>query len=479
MKKKTPDQSFKYLMGADPEFTITFRGEKIAASTVEQILFNSTHNNIPEGQVGCDGCSSTGEIRPNASDNLKDMVKNVGACLKLIATNLPEGFDLTTISMYSPIGGHIHLNMPFGYANKDKYTKILPVLCFPIFVGENNISNAMRIAGGYGSMVDHRDQGTWDKDGKRYSRFEMRGLSAEWLISEKICRGVLAYVEMVNEELIENPKIYDMAKELMVKSSQDENLLSSIYLTKNKMFIPVIMEKISRMVKKFKRYKDFKEEVDFILDYKKVLIEKKRCEYSIIKGWKFKQPKKIKEEHLKKLNGLISVAYNSDINMDKFAESLGNEILLNNWNKNQYMIFGVKEIEQFLPFIWEKGRVKFIEVKGYETFIKNKENLVIATNKAVRMGERFNVNSEIERNYIWNKEKTKMTVKDKPRIIIGIPRNIREKNRFNSLNKLIKTIESNKFKEIETNSLASSVKPLIPATDQKIETTKEETICAE
>ena len=103
----------------------------------------------------------------------------------------------------------------------------------------------------------------------------------------------------------------------------------------------------------------------------------------------------------------------------------------------------------------------------------------IAINKAVRMGERFNVNSEIERNYIWNKEKTKMTVKDKPRIIIGIPRNIREKNRFNSLNKLIKTIESNKFKEIETNSLASSVKPLIPATDQKIETTKEETICAE
>lgn len=472
MKKKPQDQSFKYMMGADPEFTITFRGEKVDANTIETILFNSTRNQIPEGEVGVDGCSSTGEIRPKASKYLNDIVKNVGACLKLISSSLPLGFDLTTISMYSPIGGHIHLNMPFGYENLPKYAKILPALCFPIFLGENNISNAMRIAGGYGSMIDNRDQGNWEEDGKKYHRFEMRGLSAEWLTSEKICRGVLAYVETVNEELIENPKIYDIAKELIVKSSQEENLLSSIYLTKNKIFIPVIMDKISRMIKKFKRYKDFKEEIDFILDYKKVLAEKKKCEYSIIKGWKFKQPKKIKEEHLNKLNGLISVAYNADINMDKFAKALGNEILLKGWDKNQYMIFGVKEVEQFLPFIWTNGKIKFIEIKGYETFIKNKENLAIATNKALRMGEKFNYNSEIERNYSWNKEKTKMTVSDKPRIIIGIPRKIREKLRINSLIKLIEALESNKFKEIKTSDLPSSAKPAP-------ETVKEEKICAE
>ena len=475
MKKKTIDQSFKFLMGADPEFTITFRGEKVDANTIETILFKSTRNQIPEGEVGCDGCSSTGEIRPNAANNLNDIVKNVGACLKKMASALPEGFDMTTISMYSPIGGHIHLNMPYGYEHLQKYIKILPALCFPIFIGENNISNAMRIASGYGSMVDHRDQGVWEDSKGKYSRFEMRGPSAEWLTSEKICRGVLAYVEMVNEELVENPKIYDMAKELMVKNSQDEGLLSSIYLNKNKLFVPVVMNKISKIVKKFKRYKDFKEEVDFILDYKKVLAEKKKCEYSIIKGWKFKQPKKISDEHIKKLNGLISIAYNADINMDKFAESLGTEILLNNWHKNQYMIFGVKDIEQFLPFIYDKGKIKFIEVKGYESFIKDKESLVIATNKAIRMGERFTSNSEIEKNYIWNKEKTKMKVEDKTRIIIGIPRKIREKSRFDSLNKFIKAIEAKSFKEVKIEELKSSAKPA----EQPKEPVKEEKICAE
>jgi hypothetical protein len=451
-------------MGADPEFTITFRGEKVDAATIEQILFKSTHNKIPEGEVGCDGNSSTGEIRPNASDKLNEIVKNVRACFKLMASVLPEGFDMTTISMYSPIGGHIHLNMPFGYGNMEKFVRMLPALCFPIFIGENNLSNARRISDGYGNMIDHRDQGDWEKEGKRYSRFEMRGLSAEWLISEKICRSVLAYVEMINEELLENPKIYNIAKELMVKNSQDEGLLSSIYLNRNKLFVPIIMNNISKIVKKFKRYKDFKEEIDFILDYKKVLAEKKKYEYSIIKGWGFKQPKKINEEHVNSLSGLISVAYNADINMDKFAESLGKEILLNNWHRNQYMIFGVKDVEQFLPFIYNKNKVKFIEVKGYETFIKNKETLEIAMEKATRMGARFYSNSELEKKYTWNKERTKISIEDKPTVIIGVPRSIREKSRFDSLNKFIKAIEEKKFKEIEIKKLEPSEKPKVTNT---------------
>lgn len=452
--KKKENKDFKYRVGADPEFTLTFRGEKVDANLIQNILFKSNSINVPGGNIGVDGCQSTGEIRPNAEFSLDKLVSNVGACLKEMASNLPVGFDMVTTSMYSPIGGHIHLNIPKGFGEMEKYKKALPALCFPIFIGENNISNAMRISNGYGSMVDSRGQGDSQEGGVKYSRFEMRGLSAEWLTSEKICRAVLAYVEMVNEELINNPKIFILSKDIMIKNNHEEGLLSSIYLTKNKLFVPIIMNRISTLVKKFKRYKDFKEEIDFILDYKKVLAEKKKFEYSIVKGWGFKQPKEIKKENISDLSGIISIGYNSDLNMSKFAESLSGEILVNNWKKNQYMIFGAREkVEQFIPFIADDSSIEFIKVDGYEEFIKDKESLKIAIEIANKMSARFRGSCEAEFNYIWNKEMTKLKTEKKRRIIIGIPREIREKSRFASLNKFVKTIESGKFKIIDQSTI--------------------------
>jgi len=443
MKKIKKEKELKFKIGSDPEFTIIFRNEKIPANIVENTIFKKCSIKTAGGELGIDGHNSTGEIRPNPSTKISEAVNNIGLCLYELVKKMPGGFDLTTLSMHDPIGGHVHLNLPKTYKYKDKYQEILPVLCFPIFMGENNISSAMRLMRSYGVMNDIRNERERVENGINCWDMELRGLSAEWITTEKICYATLAYIATIHEALIDDPDILKQASSFSMKDKNNENILSAIYLTKNKLFAPVVIKQIEKIIKRTEGYKHFKEEIDFIIDYKKVLQEKKKAEFSIVKGWKMKHENTPKEI-LEKFSGFTNIGFNSDVNIDNFAKNLSCKIIEENLQKFQYMLFGVrKEVKDFIVFN-EKGKI--LDIDKYQNFVKSNEDMKIASEIFAKMGIKFANNCSPEYAYEWNIDRTMLKKTKREQLIIGIPRNIREKNRTESLNKLIDEIEKGNYK---------------------------------
>src|SRR5574343_48392 len=154
-------KKFNFTIGADPEFNVVSQGRKVDARyTMCKLLekdgkFNSNTGLIVEGagNIGWDGCSSTGELRPDPSNYPKGLAENIGKLFEEYANKI-NLFDLSTLSFYSSVGGHIHFQLPDTNVNDAKLRKMhrqLASFYLPIMMSENKINLELRNKGGYGN----------------------------------------------------------------------------------------------------------------------------------------------------------------------------------------------------------------------------------------------------------------------------------------------------------------------------------------
>jgi hypothetical protein len=165
-------------LGADPEFEIIDRnGTMINAGT--------TLNGGTSRQLGNDGSSATGEIRPSHG-TAEDVYNSIDSLLTQAASILSrQNYNiLSGAGVHVPLGGHVH----FGGMGNSPSIEFIDSLNFLIAKPLRAISNiSFREGRGYGRMSDHREQP---------HGFEYRS-PCSWITHPHIAMGVLKIAQYV------------------------------------------------------------------------------------------------------------------------------------------------------------------------------------------------------------------------------------------------------------------------------------------
>lgn len=457
-------KTFPFKLGADPEFTIMC-GIKVAsaARTMPLLLKNNKSAVLDQmgykvkefGNIGWDGAEATGEVRPNPSNNIDELVTNLHGLFQATTKDI-NIFKLTTLSLRQPIGGHIHLEVSREISENsreiDKITRALSSFYLPLLLGENIISlNKRKMNNSYGSLNDHRENG---------KTIEYRCPSAEWLTTPKITKATFAYFGVVYNEILKNPTDFcKKYKDVMWHNKSQADALHQMILCNSAGMIKTLFNDINKHVKTFELYQDYKEEIQFITNPSAVIKEKKAADYDIITGWnlKSKQPtkrsltnqkqldNKTKNINLEELNELIPIQHNGDMNTEVFANELKKRIITLNWTpKKKYFIFGLRQgINDYLIFD------KSAQIYTGKQMIKTHEDAKMVNDLFDKLNSKFS--TEIRT--------TDQTDFLSQYILIGIPYDKRQKNDFKQFVEHIINIENGKLKgsKINANELSRTL----------------------
>lgn len=464
---------FRFKIGADPEFNINYNNQIIQANTLIQTLLNEKEKKSKSeqgykikkaGEIGWDGCCATAELRPSPTTTPIELTQNIKQLFESITqkTNL---FTFSTSSDTFPVGGHIHFQIDNKLVQHPELLKTLHqrLVSFylPIQLGEEIYNIKTRKYNNYGNFNDFKVEcrNPNEKDNKKHIyTFEFRTPSAEWLTTPAITNATIAYLAVVWNEIIHQPKSFKKSEELLLNNSYQNNAIQSLAISQYGVITEIILDKIRKHIKHFEMYEDYKTEINFILNPQKILKEKEKNNFEITKGWKLIQPsqittsnqlkdtKRIKEKtkniNIETFFHLIEIHSNNDYNINTIVQEIKTRIISCNFPlKNQYIFYGLKKgIPDYIIAV-EK------ETTRKPSFIKGKE--IIKT---------INDLQTIEKTitYIFDKHKEK---KNKKRnfIAIGIPYDIRiePSKTINSIIDILFDIEKTKNTgtTIKTSSL--------------------------
>lgn len=439
--------NLKLRVGADPEFSILWEGNRVVAEEIICSLFKDDERRTGHtlktdgGEFGCDGCSATGELRPKADFDPAKVADNIGKCL---AAFMEKGsnFELSTLSLWAPVGGHIHLELPEGMTEAKAQIAHKKLMSFylPILLGEQKTNLRIRL-GSYGKLTDMRAG-----DGK--PTLEVRCPSAEWLTSRKISQATLAYMGVVWNEVVNHPD--KLPSKLLLKTKEQEDALQEMALSDFEAVTRSMMRSITHAVKKFELYSAFKEEIDYILRPDRVLNDKKKLNFIINNGWDFKPKasKLIKKAFMAKSEikdgkvegNWLGVQHNGDINTGLFADELKMKILGGTKLSSNYYIFGLKKgIEKFIIY----RKTGFLEAP--EIFNDEEKNQLVDT--VQRMVSR--ASAGVRETLAINFDKGKIERKTPELTIIGVPFDVRNKRNVKAFLNKIWLLENKKLQPFE------------------------------
>lgn len=459
-KKQKEARTFKFNIGADPEFNVTIQNKRANANLLFDTILNKdfTQNGNGmgytiknAGNIGWDGASETGEVRPKQSTNPQNVINNLATIFSEVAKRV-QLFDLTTLSHKGPVGGHIHFEISTQLAQDQtlmrKFHRRMAAFYLPLMMGEDvqNLKIRHRV-GSYGSITDHRVQ----KFGNAYT-YEFRVPSAEWLTTPKIALSTLAYLGTVFHEILHHPNNFLKCKEILFTNDQQAKALHEMTLSNFAFATKAMTKHIKKMIQKFEYYPAFKDEINFILNHQKVLAEKQKAEFNILKGWKLidtttpnkrdlLNDKKIKTISLAKdvesIGEFIKMNKSNDLNVEHFTNILKQRIIALNWKlKNTYFFFGLRNgINDFMIL---NGNNRFL--MGIE-LIKTYGDAKTTAELFARQLERVRVNPNI--NKVERKEILEKT------ILFGIPYKERVENNYRKFIEIIHGIEKGIIKAKE------------------------------
>jgi len=370
----TTPREFDFSIGADPEFTLTMQGRKVDAKQTMELMLKGKdglrkvdggYAVEDKGNIGWDGASSTAEIRPSPSTSPQKVVDNLAAILKKFTEHV-KICDMSTISEFSSIGGHIHLEIPKGESwtseKKILVHRRLASFYLPILLSENKTNLNLRLRQGYGSLKDQRvEQKFTYPDGMPGYTFEFRCPSAEWLTTPKVAKATLAYIATVYHEIIKHPKSFTKFNDIIYKSDKQGDALQTLAIMEYDLLTRGILNRARKYIRTFEMYPAFKDEIEFIFTPKLVIKDKQSSNFNIAQGWKLlpaaSEPKKSEIMASKKriqniaeqtdfdiLKRVMNIHYNNDTNVAMFAETLKDRVAAFNWKlKNNYFIFGMRK----------------------------------------------------------------------------------------------------------------------------------------
>ena len=388
-EKKEYDSKLPFFIGSDPEYLLFYGTKGLDTKEMLQSFFGQDPA-YPDGIVdghsggyklgesgdfGWDGAASTGELRPNAEKDINTHVNHIAKMLKTIHDKIPF-IDITTLSIGSPIGGHIHLDSFIHEQNnlsrsqKDKLQitaeKILTTFLLPIAASDHRISALARLQGNdYGDISDIR----WERKSKAVTA-EVRGLTAEWMTTPQLAYATIAYIATVWHEIkINNKKL--IKEPIILRQNSHSSSVHRLLLSDYGLISDAITKDIKKQIKTFKLYPQFKKEIDLILSPKKVYKMKEKVGWNINKGWGLKdnyQPTKkdllntavlqeiLSKENTPCLTNDFAVNYNDDYNVAFYAKAIADRVAALNWNlKHKYSLFGFKKGATELTAMNSKG----------------------------------------------------------------------------------------------------------------------------
>ena len=401
MTKKTMSTKavkLKFNIGADPECQAVLGNYKMSFSALRERYFKGNrliaqdHNGIVE-------------LHPPARKDPKLVAAYIGVAAKVIAEKLPS-IQLLTLNQHSPVGGHIHLEMPQDIdINLTELDRFLSTFWLPLVLSENKVSLKQRRQQGYGDILNYRyePKGLWP-DGKPLYTFEFRFPSAEWQISQKIAEATLCYAAMIHNEVLYNRENIIKYRKLIWQTQEQANSMLSVILSSNMAMAKSFLEEIKTAVKTFELYEQYQEEVDYIMDYVQVHKDKEAFDYDIVKGWDIKSQNspftdvtttrtnktmnaELSERDRTDLPEICinSIVINTDTNMTAIASSIMNYCLKNKMMlKNNYWLYGLRDgIANPIVYDLPRGVI----VMGED--IKTTADHQVATNLCAKMNHKF------------------------------------------------------------------------------------------
>lgn len=479
--KKTPvtpaakPYDFGFTLGADPEFTIISGTRPMHAMETFKTFFHDMKSddvgyNFNSGNIGWDGHKQTGELRPKPG-RPEDVTKNIKALFEETAKRMPF-LDFTTLTVAGPTGGHIHLAVPeeFNHLlenNSPKWQgmqRALASFLILIMMGENRLSREMRKRGGkYGAFMDFRyDRKFTHPSGAPGYTLEVRGPTAEWLTSEKIALGTVAFLAIAWDSILKG-KLKPIAEIIFSSKAQAEEVIAPLladYANLQRLYL----NKIRPFIRNHEAYNQYKDVLELVLDPARVQETKKKHHYSIMEGWGLvTDPKKItlsdftNQDKIEQataafpesvIRNLSQFAWNDDLNVQAFATDLGKRcIALGFKPQHEYFLFGLKKNFNEIVVRDELGQfvagTKIMESKeDYEVMRKKFERLAPKAKPAYgrflhpRSGELIS-DSELRR------------------VMVGIPYDMRVRMDTKPLLKLILKLEKNpkEFPPLDINTL--------------------------
>ena len=453
-------KEFPFLIGADPEFTVLLGQKKADAEAVVKALFKGSgytpasmgYKIKDKGNIGWDGCSSTGEIRPSPSNDPQVVIDNIAEAFKAMTKDVGI-FDYSTHSAKAPVGGHLHLDMPATFNAKkamiDKIHRCLSAFYLPLMLCDDVNSLNIRSQGGrggYGRMDDYRISNFGTSEAPRYT-YEFRVPSAEWLTTPKIAKATLAYMATVYHEILKDPNKFQRDHKNVWSSKEQGNAIQGCLLSEYTLPLVGLIKAVKNAVRTFDYYPVYKDEIEYLFHPDKVLNDKKKINFNIAEGWNLGNKCPTKRQLLatklsgKKTTGLdfdafspsIYIPYNSDTNVESFVTELKKRIISLGWKlKNSYYPFGVRRgVSDFIIFnkaseiIYDGGQIKTTgDAKTIEDIIG-------------RIAPRFTVDSGIK-----GTEKEALLRKH---ILIGIPYNMRMENFTRGFIEKVYELENGKY----------------------------------
>jgi len=467
-------KQFNFKLGSDPEFSFVKQDKRVNAKELLSLKIKEGQLKMSDnemgfkcagGEIGWDGCSATAELRPKPESDVEKIVKNIRNILEETVKNV-QGFELSTLSTHAPVGGHIHFQIPEDVANSQTKQQILhkKVSSFflPIMMSENKINLRLRMgSGSYGALTDFKGDNRFAKNDNTYDyTYEFRTPSAEWLCTEKICKATFAYLGTVYNEIVNNPKNFKKHMDVVYKNNEQAKSLHHLIITDYIGITESLFNRIKKAIKTFEFYQTYKEEIDYILNPLKVINDKKKANYEIIKGWelkteKTKEPTKKEllnekkfQERAKAINldttsQIVQIAYNDDINVNEFAKYLSDRITVFNWTvKKKYFLFGMKRgLEK--PLVFNQKQEIF---KGKE-LIKTVSDMEAMTDITKRISSKLS--GSVEKKLDINTG----ALIDQDIIIIGLPYLLRMKRNFKEFINLIYEMEKSQVKPVLLQTL--------------------------
>jgi len=452
---------FNFTMGADPEFNLTLFDRRLHAEQTINATIRDTHPYGDSemgymikkaGEIGWDGCSATAELRPRPSSDPYKVAKNIGDIIKATHKSLPY-LDMIATNELAPVGGHIHMTLgpQYGIDGTQIKTAIdyLNILFLPIMMSENKISEKIRLHNEhYGQLGDHRVDTIETRQGDKH-KIEYRTPNAEWIISPKICRATMAYIAVCWNAIMNKPEKIKQLETMIIPSAKDQKTIQKLILNDNQDLQKDVLKKIRKFVFSLPEYQNYKQDINYILQPKKVIKDKEKHHFNLVLGWNLtkkkqltasivKRAEKLAEEGMEKLNidfeedEIEMVPHNKDHNCESFATKLGALMATQHiFKRHEYFIFGLKNgIES--PIVMNQDKNFFKGLEQCETI--NDYNTIKDT--FFRMLSRAQ-----ERNAILNN----LNSKNKQLLLIGLPYKMRLRNQFKNFLSLIKDLEYEPF----------------------------------
>ena len=365
-----------FLMGCDPEFTLVLGNKQLNAGTV-QALCKYTFSD-DNGSMGMD-CGMA-EMRPDPANDIIDIAKNIKAILKKTAEKAGI-FKWDVSSNLNSSGGHIHFGLPKEYTDTidqstsyyddnnrnpkiHEYARRMFSFFLPVYIADDHVkTNLMRGRGkgSYGLYGDYRVDPHTCKGKKAYT-FELRTPSAQWLCTPKTMLATFAYLATVHNEIINHPETFKDMADIVVKNVTEYETIERVAQKHYEPFLDPLMGKIKRAVKKFELYPKYRKEINWLFSTEKVIAEKEKCEYDILKGWGL-EPKEVSlaqlsnkrtvEARMKTFDhyayadnwsALSPFTFNDDLHISEWSHELAKRMYIFNWKINrQYIFFGFKK----------------------------------------------------------------------------------------------------------------------------------------